>query len=226
MKSLKSLSERRRTMFRKIFCAASIFIFGFSLYASGADIIKLPQPQLNGGKSLMQALKERRSERSFATKKLPVDVLANMLWAACGINRPEAEKRTAPSAMNRQQIDVYVALPEGLYLYEAKGHILKPIVSQDVRALTGKQSFVAQAPVTLVYVADFKRMGNISEEEKNFYAATDTGFVSENVYLFCASEGLGTVVRGSIDKEALAKAMKLTENQKIILAQSVGYPKE
>jgi len=213
-------------MIRKIFLITFLSVFGFSSFLSAAEVIKLPPPQLNSGKLLMQALKERRSERSFAAKKLPVNVLANMLWAACGINRPEAGKLTAPSAMNRQQIDVYVALPEGLYLYEAKGHVLKPVVSQDIRGLTGKQSFVAQAPVNLIYVADFKKTGNISDEEKNFYAATDTGFVSENVYLFCASEGLGTVVRGSIDKEALAKAMKLTENQKIILAQSVGYPKE
>ncbi len=213
-------------MIKKIFFITLLSVFGFSSIASAAEVIKLPPPQLNGGKSLMQALKERRSERSFDTKKLPVNVLANMLWAACGINRPEAGKLTAPSAMNRQQIDVYVALPEGLYLYEAKGHILKPIVGQDIRALTGKQSFVAQASLTLIYVADFKRMGNIKDEEKNFYAATDTGFISENVYLFCASEGLGTVVRGSIDKEALAKAMKLGDHQKIVLAQSVGYPKE
>lgn len=181
---------------------------------------------MDGGKSLMQALKERRSERSFSSKKIPVNVLSNILWAACGINRPDAGKRTAPSAMNRQSIDIYVALPEGLFLYEAKPHILKPVINQDIRALTGKQSFAAQAPVTLIYVADFKKMGNIAEEEKQFYAATDTGFISQNVYLFCASEGLGTVVRGSLDKEALAKSMKLSDHQKIVLAQSVGYPKE
>lgn len=128
--------------------------------------------------------------------------------------------------MNRQHIDVYVALPEGLFLYDVKGHSLKPIIGQDIRALTGKQSFVAQAPVNLIYVADFKKMGNISDDEKKFYSATDTGYISENVYLFCASEGLGTVVRGSFDKEPLAKAMKLGDNQKIILTQSVGYPKE
>jgi SagB-type dehydrogenase family enzyme len=212
-------------MFKKIFMAVVILSFGFSL-CRAAELIKLPSPQLNGGKSLMQALKERKSERSFATKKLPLSVLSNMLWAACGINRPEAGKRTAPSAMNRQSIDVYVADSDGLYLYDAKGHTLKLIINQDIRALTGKQSFVAQAPVTLIYVADFKKMGNINDEEKNFYAATDTGFISENVYLFCASEGLGTVVRGSIERESLAKAMKLGDNQKIILAQTVGYPKE
>jgi SagB-type dehydrogenase family enzyme len=213
-------------MCKKIFFAGFVFFWTLSLCASAVDVIKLPAPQMDGGKSLMQALKERRSERSFISKKIPVNVLSNMLWAACGINRSDAGKRTAPSAMNRQSIDIYVALPEGLFLYEAKPHILKPVINQDIRALTGKQSFAAQAPVTLIYVADFKKMGNIAEEEKQFYAATDTGFISQNVYLFCASEGLGTVVRGSLDKEALAKSMKLSDHQKIVLAQSVGYPKE
>ena len=212
-------------MLKKASVVVVILLFCFSL-GIAAETIKLPAPQLDGGRSLMQALKERKSERSFDVKKLSANVLSNMLWAACGINRPAAGKRTAPSAMNKQSIDIYVALPEGLYVYEAKGHVLKPVVSQDVRALTGKQSFVAQAPVTLIYVADYKKMGNMSNDEKNFYAATDTGFISENVYLFCASEGLGTVVRGSIDKEALAKAMKLGEHQKIVLAQTVGYAKE
>ena len=213
-------------MCKKIFFTGFVFFWTLSLCASAGDVIKLPAPQMDGGKSLMQALKERRSERSFISKKIPVNVLSNMLWAACGINRPDAGKRTAPSAMNRQSIDIYVALPEGLFLYEAKPHILKPVINQDIRALTGKQSFVAQAPVTLIYVADFKKMGSIAEEEKQFYAATDTGFISQNVYLFCASEGLGTVVRGSLDKEVLAKSMKLSDHQKIVLAQSVGYPKE
>ncbi len=212
-------------MLKKAFVVVVISLFCFSL-GIAAEIIKLPAPQLDGGKTLMQALKERKSERSFDVKKLPANILSNMLWAACGINRPAAAKRTAPSAMNKQSIDIYVALPEGLYLYEAKTHALKPVVIQDIRALTGKQSFVAKAPVTLIYVADYKKMGNMSNDEKNFYAATDTGFISENVYLFCASEGLGTVVRGSIDKEALAKAMKLGDHQKIVLAQTVGYVKE
>jgi len=212
-------------MLKKIIIATIIFLFSFSLCLA-AEGIKLPVPQMDGGKNLMNAFKERKSERSYSAKKIPLNVLSNMLWAACGINRPEAGKRTVPSAMNRQQIDVYVATADGLFLYEAKGHLLKPILNQDIRPLTGKQSFVAQTPVTLIYVADYKKMGNISNEEKAFYAATDTGFISENVYLFCASEGLGTVVRGSIDKEALAKTMKLGDHQKIVLAQSVGYPKE
>jgi SagB-type dehydrogenase family enzyme len=212
-------------MLKKIFIAVVILSFGFSLCAA-ADLMKLPAPQLDSGKNLMRALKDRKSDRAFSPKQLPVNVLSNMLWAACGINRPKDGKRTVPSAMNRQSIDVYVATANGLFLYEPKGHVLKPIINQDIRALTGKQSFVAEAPVTLIYVADFKKLGSITDEEKIFYSAADTGFIGENVYLFCASEGLATVVRGSIDRESLAKAMKLTDNQKIILAQTVGYPKE
>jgi SagB-type dehydrogenase family enzyme len=213
-------------MSRKFFITIILLLFVFSRSVFAADMIKLPPPQLNGGKSLMQALKDRKSERSFATKKLPVNVLSNMLWAACGINRPATGKRTVPSAMNRQSIDVYHAMAEGLFLYDARGHVLKPVMDRDVRGLTGKQSFVTDAPVTLIYVADLRKMGNIPDDEKNFYAAADTGFISQNVYLFCASEGLATVVRGAVDKETLAKAMKLGKDQKIILTQSVGYPKE
>ncbi len=213
-------------MGKKIFITTAFFIFVFTVCVSAAEIIKLPAIQQNSGKLLMQALQERKSERSFSAKALPSNVLSNMLWAACGINRSASGKRTAPSAMNRQSIDVYVALPEGVYVYEAKAHVLKPVVTQDLRALTGKQSFAASAPVTLIYVADFKKMGNIPEDEKAFYAATDTGFISQNVYLFCASEGLGTVVRSALDRDALAKAMKLGDHQKITLVQSVGYPKD
>jgi SagB-type dehydrogenase family enzyme len=146
-----------------------------------------------------------------------------MLWAAAGINRPESGRRTAPTAMNKQEIDVYVVSESGIYLYEAKSHTLKMIAAGDLRALAGKQDYVKDAAVNLIYVADFSRMS--SSPDRELYAAADTGFVSENVYLYCASAGLATVVRAYIDKPALAKAMKLKADQKIILAQSVGYPK-
>ena len=148
-----------------------------------------------------------------------------MLWAAFGINRQDSEKRTAPSALNWQEIDLYVATADGLYLYEAKNHTLEPVLAEDIRAMTGRQSFVRAAPVNLIYVADFSRMGKATDKDKVFYSAADTGFISQNVYLYCASEGLATVVRGSIDRPALAKVMKLRPDQRIILAQSVGYPK-
>lgn len=188
--------------------------------------IQLLKPQLDIGKPLMQVLKDRSSSRSFSTEKLPVQVLSNLLWAAFGVNRLEEGKRTAPSARNWQEIDIYVAMAEGLYLYDAKKHILNPVLSKDIRAMAGKQDFVKDAPVNLIYVADFSKMGNVAKEDKELYSAADTGFISQNVYLFCASEGLATVVRGSIDREALAKAMKLRSDQKIILAQTIGYPKK
>jgi len=188
--------------------------------------IPLLKPQLDIGKPLMKVLKERSSSRSFSTEKLPVQVFSNLLWAAFGVNRPGEGNRTAPSARNWQEIDIYVAMAEGLYLYDAKNHVLNPIILKDMRALTGKQDFVKDAPLNLIYVADFSKMGSASEEDKKLYSAADTGFISQNVYLFCASEGLATVVRGSVDRETLAKAMKLRADQKIILAQTIGYPKK
>jgi len=188
--------------------------------------LQLPAPQTESGRPLMQVLKERSTSRSFSARKLPPQVLSNLLWAAFGVNRPESGHRTAPSAKDRQEIDIYVAMAEGLYVYEAKTHVLQPVLAVDIRAMTGRQSFVADAPVNLVYVADLGRMGKASKEEQDLYSAADTGFISENVYLFCASEGLATVVRGSVDRETLAKAMRLRPDQKIILAQTVGYPKK
>ena len=186
----------------------------------------LPAPQTDGGKPLMQALKDRHSTREFSSEKLPPQVLSNLLWAAFGINRPDTGKRTAPSAMNWQEIDVYVATAEGLYVYDAKGNKLDPILAEDVRGAAGVQPFVKDAPLNLVYVADLAKTGKGSAEDRNFYTGADVGFIAQNVYLFCASEGLAVVVRGSVDRPALAKLMKLRPDQKILLAQTVGYPKK
>jgi nitroreductase len=202
-------------------------IFLIYVLASGAEELKPVQllaPQIEGSKPLMQALKERETRREFSPKELPLQVLSDLLWAACGINRPDSGLRTAPTAKNMQEIDVYVAKSEGLYLYDAKNNMLMPVLSGDIRALAGKQPFVKDSPVNLIYVADLAKMGGPSADA-DFYSATDTGFVSENVYLFCASAGLATVVRGFVDRPVLAKAMKLRPDQKIILAQTVGYPK-
>jgi len=171
-------------------------------------------------------LKDRKSSREFSSEKLSLQTLSNLLWAAFGVNRPSSGKRTAPSAVNWQEIDIYVATADGLYLYDAMKHLLMPILNEDIRALAGTQRFVKDAPINFVFVADFSKMGRAGTEEKNFYSATDTGFISQNVYLYCASEGLATVVRGLIDRDALSKAMKLRPDQKIILAQTVGYPKK
>ncbi len=204
---------------------AIVFVCPASAGAQEAKPVDLPQPQTDGGKPLMEALKARHTTREFKSDALAPQVLSNLLWAAFGINRPESGKRTAPSAVNWQEIDIYVATADGTYVYDAKAHRLNPVVAGDHRAATGRQDFVEDAPVNLVYVADLARMGNSSVEDRNFYSAVDTGFIAQNVYLFCASEGLAVVVRGMVDRPALAKLLKLRPDQKIIVAQTVGYSK-
>jgi len=186
--------------------------------------ISLPKPQKEGGKPFMQVLSERKSMREFSTDKLTDQQLANLCWAAFGINRPDGH-RTAPSAMNAQELDLYVVTAEGVYLYDAPEHQLKPVVAGDIRAKVSGQAYVKQAAVNLVYVADFARMAKAKPEEKDFYSGADTGYVSQNVYLYCASEGLATVVYALGNRASLAESMKLRPEQKPVLAQSVGQPK-
>ena len=194
--------------------------------AQNLSPIKLPAPQTDGGKPLMQVLKARQSAREYGSEKLPPQVLSNLLWAAWGINRPDGH-RTAPSASNKQEIDVYVVMPEGAYIYDAKAHALNPVASGDLRAVTGTQPFPATAALNLVYVADMTKAGRpATDPQQAMNVGADAGFISANAYLYCASEGLATVVRASVDKGALGKALKLRETQVIVLAQSVGYPKK
>ncbi|PKL18208.1 MAG: nitroreductase [Spirochaetae bacterium HGW-Spirochaetae-5] len=192
---------------------------------SAEKIIKLKQPDIKGGVLLMEALSKRSSSRSFSDKGLSEQTLSDILWAANGINRKGSGKRTAPSAINKQEISVYAALKDGLYLYNAKEHQLELVLSKDIRSLTGKQGYINNAPLNLVYVADMDRIAGGSSEEKLIFAGADTGFIGQNVYLYCASAGLNTVIRASIDMEELASAMKLKSGQRIILAQTVGYEK-
>ena len=193
--------------------------------AQDANNIQLPKPDTTGGKPLMQVLNERHSTRDFSADTLSLSTLSNLLWAGCGVNRPDG-KRTAPSAMNNQEIDVYVATAHGVYVYDPAKHSLVSVISKDVRDKTGVQPFVKDVPVDLVYVADYGKMGKSSESDKEIYSAADAAFSAENVYLFCASAGLATVVRGSIDRDAFGKEIGLRPDQKVILAQSVGYPKK
>jgi SagB-type dehydrogenase family enzyme len=203
-------------------------MFGATLsVAQENQMIKLPQPQVKTGVPLMQALHDRKSIREFSAEQLPAQALSDLLWAAFGINRQETGGRTAPSTRNWQSIGIYVATSKGLYLYDAKNHGLKLVQTGDIRAQTGTQDFVMNAPVNLIFVSDFTRMdSDTSQEDKKIAASIDTGFISQNVYLYCASAGLATVVRGSVDREALAKAMKLKPTQWIVAAQSVGFPKK
>jgi SagB-type dehydrogenase family enzyme len=187
-------------------------------------VLQLPPPQMPRNIPLMDALRLRKSSREFSEKRLPLGLVSTLLWTAFGINRPDSGKRTAPSAHNWQEIDVYAVLPEGVFRYEAAAHALQRTVSSDLRALTGLQDFAGRAPLNLVYVANFSRMADASAEDRTFFVAADAGFVAQNVYLFCAAEGLATVVRGLVDRKALAPAMGLRPDQRIVLAQTVGYP--
>ncbi len=188
--------------------------------------ISLPDPQIEKGRPLMQALNDRKSLRSFSAKEIDIQEVSNILWAASGVNRSDIGKRTAPSAMNWQEIDIYVARKDGLFLYDAHENKLECVLADDIREVVGVQEFTAQAPLNLIFVSDFSKMGDGDETDKMFYSATDTGFISQNVYLYCASEGLATVVLGWVEKDALHEAMKLKPEQKVILTQPVGYLSE
>ena len=201
----------------------SIFVAAFIAGSLLAQSIDLPAPQKTGGLPLMDALAKRSTARVFDSKELSPQQLSSLLWAAFGINRPDG-KRTAPSAMNFQETDIYVLLKQGAYVYVAKSNKLDLVVAEDIRALGGTQAFVTNAPATLIFVADLSKMGDGSNEDKKNTANVDVGYISQNVYLFCASEGLATGARGSVDRATLGPKLKLRPNQTIILAQSAGYP--
>ncbi|HOR41424.1 MAG: SagB/ThcOx family dehydrogenase [Paludibacteraceae bacterium] len=205
---------------KKFLFILSLLLFTSALYAQN---IKLPTPNKSGGKPLMTVLNERKSSRDFSEKILPNQQLSNLLWAAWGYNR--ADKRTAPSSQNKQEMDIYVALASGCYLYDARKNELVLVVKQDLREKTGKQDFVKNAPVNIIFVADKRKMAQQDEQSMLQTAYINTGFISQNIYLYCASEGLATVIRAWVDKAALALAMKLHDQQEIIVCQTVGYPK-
>lgn len=211
---------------------AVLLCFAAASMAADLSPIKLPPPDMKGGKPLMQCLSERKTIRSISPKKLPVEVLSNLLWAACGIDRPDSGKRTVPDAHNWQEVEAYVAMEEGLYRYNAKAHVLEPVLQDDLRKETTifiqpSRRLVANAPVQLIYVADYSKFSfGMDDESRLLYSSADTGFIAQNVYPYCASAGLATVVRGYVEREELAKAMKLNNDQKVVLVQTAGYPKE
>ena len=217
---------------------------GFAQEASGVapeiQPIELPKPEMDGGKSVLAALKERKTIRNISEEKLPPQVLSNLLWAAFGVNREEGQGprgmigRTAASASNSQEIDVYVALPEGLYLYEAVLHRLAPVVAGDQRSKVGRggsRGSRAMAPVHLIYVVDiaryagapFQEPGLKDPEVQKSYYYVDTGLIAGNVYLFAASQGLAAWFR-NCDKDGLAELLKLRPDQRVLFAQAVGHP--
>ncbi len=193
-----------------------------------AQDIQLPVPSRKGGKPLMEALNDRGSSREFSEKDLSLQQLSDLLWAAWGINREADGKRTAPSSHNRQEMDVFVALKSGLYLYDAAACSLKQVHGRDIRALTGTQDFPATAPVNLVYVADLAKRGlkegqQVTDTDQ-LSSWANTGFMAQNVYLWCASEGMSCVIRAMVPRDKLAPEMGLKPLQVIILAQTVGFP--
>lgn len=188
------------------------------------DLVRLPAVHLEAGVSLEWALQQRRSTRSFLPDRLPLDVLSTLLWCAFGVNRADVGGRTAPSAHNWQEIDVFVVLPEGSYRYDAQAHQLDLVSAKDLRALTGTQDFVASAPLNLVFVANMDRMVGVTPSEREFLAGVASGCISQNVYLACAAIGLGTVVRGLVDRQSLAQGLNLSTSQRVMLAQTVGVP--
>ncbi len=195
-----------------------------TLFSQATGDIKLLSPKFEKQATFFDALKNRKTDRSFADKELSLQQLSDLLWAANGVNRPESGKRTAPTAHDDREVDVYVAMATGLYLYDPDQHSLKLVHHEDIRSATGRQEFVKTAPINLIFVADYRRTKG-DQSSKDFYAATDTGFISQNVYLYCAAEGLATVVRGMVERSNLAEKMQLHPDQHIMLAQTVGLPR-
>jgi len=211
-------------MKKLLFIVCSLFLI---MSMNAQKQIKLNAPNKSRGTTVMKALSERHSVRDFSSKELSLQDLSDLLWAANGINRSDG-KRTAPSAMNKQDVDIYVIMKSGAYLYDAKNQALKPVVSKDLRGdVAGGQDFVKAAPVSLVLVSDISRFGSMASKEMNtIMGAVDVGTVCQNINLFCAATGLITVPRASMEKEALKQSLKLTNNQILIMNNPVGYPQK
>ena len=209
----------------KLVMMMAIFMSNGVVMGKDTAEIQLPAPKMDGGMPLMKALKERKSSRDFKTKEIPAQLLSNLLWAAFGINRPDVGKRTAPSAMDWQETQIYAVLPQGVFLYKAKEQKLTQVLKGDVRAQLGAQSFVKEVPLNLIYVTDFAKISGEDGLSKEYFAGADTGFIAQNVYLCAASEGLGAVMRGSVDRDKIGALLKLPAKQKVTFVQSVGYIK-
>ena len=185
--------------------------------------IPLPPAQKTGGMPLMEAFQLRKSQRSYSSKELTSQQISNLLWAAYGINRPDGF-RTVPAAKNWYEYDIYILKQDGWFLYEVSKHSLLKMGNEDLRIYGGTQDFVKAAPVILVYVADFGRMNDTTDELRKFFSAVDVGYISQNVYLWCASENLATIILGQVDKVKVREVLKLKSDQQVILSQPVGYP--
>ena len=209
------------TKFASFVLSAAFLAASVNLCAA-EKTIKLPPPDKAGGKPLMQCLTERKSERKFDSKPLPPQILSDLLYAADGISRPDGRK-TVPTARNLQSQEVYAAMADGLYLYHPKTHSLDLVKAGDIREKCGMQAIHKTAPIVLIYVGDVSNIGK-NAAEKVFYAANHAGYASQNVYLYCTSAGLATVVCGLVNKPELEKAMELPGTKRVQLTQPVAYP--
>jgi SagB-type dehydrogenase family enzyme len=200
-----------------------VLIARFSI-AQSPDTILLPKPVKQGGKPLMEALNDRHSTRNYTEKELTPQQLSDLLWAANGINRPDG-RRTAPSARNKQEIDIFITTANGCYLYDAIGNKLICVCHGDIREKTGSQPFVKDAAINILYVCNKDKSASSDDMDIMVNAAFSAGAIAQNVYLYCASEGLGSVVRGSFKSDALTDLLKLNDRQVIVMAQTVGNSK-
>ncbi len=200
-----------------------LFISLFTASLLAGQTLELPAPLKTGGMPLMEALAKRVTVRSFDTTDISMQQLSSLLWASFGVNRPDG-RRTAPSANNKQEVDIYVLLKNGAYLYDALNNKLVSVSAEDLRNQASDQRF-ADAPVQLIFVADLSKRGDNSEEGKMRMAYIDCGYISQNTYLFCTSEGLVTGARATVNRDPLMSKLKLTSDQRILLAHSVGHPK-
>jgi len=198
---------------------------GGPAFSDEQTVVKLVPPRKSGGMSVMEAFSTRHSTREFADEPLPPHVISDLLWAAFGVNRTSGD-RTAPYWRHIMVIDVYAAMANGVWFYDPKEHVLRRHSPADLRAVTGQQDFVGAAPLNLIYVANGDRMTDVSPEDRRLFASVDTGFIGQNVYLYCASEGLGSVFRGAVPYKKLESEMKLGAGQFVTFAQTVGYPKK
>ena len=217
----------RREFLQATAVAAAALTMGSTVLSFAQEMkpMPLPPPQMEGGKPLMEALKARQSAQEFSSEKLSPQVLSNLLWAASGINRSDG-KRTSPTASNKQELDIYVATADGLFMYEPKAPALLPILKDDIRAQTGSNAYLKDAAAVLIYVSDYARMTKGTEETMLVNATAGAALAVQNVYLFAASTGLAARVRSNIDRPMLAKVMKLRPEQKITLDQAVSYRKK
>jgi SagB-type dehydrogenase family enzyme len=205
---------------------ATVLLLSATLNAQNLKPIKLNAPNKDRGSSIMKALGNRHSEREFSKEKLSLQDLSDLLWAANGINRDDG-RRTAATARNDQDIDVYAIMEEGSYIYDAKAHELKPIAEGDHRPLIADaQASVKDAPVSLLIVSDLSRFANAGIEQQKQWGALDAGIVSQNIMLFASGCGFVTVPRAFMNKEELKKVLKLSETQIPMLNNPVGYPKK